>query len=87
MAFSLSLREGQGGSLVIEVFVFESTPVGDEQSVRIVLCPRHVLYLANGNDGAFEVTASALDKLRTEVLELLLMLVELDGVALDGADG
>jgi hypothetical protein len=56
--------------LVIQIFVFKCSPVGDEQSVRIVLCPRHVLNLAHGDDGAFEVTAAALDKLRAEVLEL-----------------
>ena len=72
---------------VVQIFVFEGSPVGDEQSVGIVLRPRYVLYLTHGDDGAFEVTASALDELCAEVLEFLLMLIELDGVALDGADG
>jgi hypothetical protein len=71
---------------VVQIFVFEGTPVGDEQSVRIVLCPWHVLNLAHGDDGAFEVTAASLDELRTEVLELSVVLVELYGIALNGAD-
>ena len=54
--------------------------------MRIVLCTGHVLYLTHSDDGAFEVTAATLDELRAEVLELLLMLVELDGVAFDGTN-
>ena len=52
----------------------------------IVLCARNVLYLSHGDDGAFEVTAAALDELRAEVLELSLVLVELDGVTFDGTN-
>ena len=72
--------------LIIQIFVLQCSPVGDEQSVGIVLCPWHILYLTHGDDGAFEVTAATLDELCAEVLELLVMLVELDGVAFDGAD-
>ena len=39
--------------LVVQIFVFEGSPVGDEQSVGIVLRPWHVLNLAHGDDGAF----------------------------------
>ena len=73
--------------LIIQIFVLECSPVGDEQSVGIVLCPWHILYFAHGDDGAFEVTAATLDELCAEVLELLVVLVELYGVAFDGADG
>ena len=54
--------------------------------MRVVLCPRHVLNLANSDDRAVEITAAALDELRAEVLELSLVLVELDGVTFDGTN-
>ena len=54
--------------------------------MRIVLRPWYILYLAHGDDGALEVTAATLDELRAEVLELLVVLVELDGVAFDGTN-
>ena len=50
------------------------------------MCTGHVLYLTHSDDGAFQITAAAFDELRAEVLELLLMLVELDGVAFDGTN-
>lgn len=54
--------------------------------MRIVLRPWYIFELANSYDGSAEVTATTLDELGTEVFELAGMLVQLDGVALDGTN-
>jgi hypothetical protein len=73
--------------LIIEIFIFKGTPVSDEQSVGVVLCPRDILYLTSGLDTAFQVTATALNELRSIVGKLPRALVEVDAVTDDSADG
>jgi len=74
------------GKSIVQVLVLYGSPVGDEQSVGVVACLRHVLYASGGNHGAFDVARASLDELRAVVGELALVLVELYGVAHDGAD-
>ena len=53
----------------------------------VILCPWHILQFTDSDDGSAEVSTATLDELRTEVLELFLVLIKLNGVALDGTDG
>ena len=71
---------------IVKVFVFKSTPVGYHQSVGIVLGTWHILHIAGGEHGAFEIARAPLDNLRPVVAELACMLVELDRVTDYGAD-
>ena len=71
---------------IIQVLVFQSSPVDNQQAVRIVLCPRYVLYFAHSDDGAFHIPRTALDQLSPIIGKLPLMLIELDGVTDDGTD-
>ena len=58
---------------IVKVFVFKSTPVGYHQSVGIVLGTWHILHIAGGEHGAFEVARAPLDNLRPVVAELCLL--------------
>lgn len=64
--------------LVAQVFVLKCTPVCDEQTVRVVLCPWYILNLSNGNDGTFKITAASLYELSAEIFELSLFLAKLN---------
>ena len=80
------LEYAHSPSSIIKILVFQSAPVADKQSMRIVLRPWHILNLSHGDDRAFHVTSPALNHLCPEILELSGMLIQLDGVANDGAD-
>lgn len=71
--------------LIVQVLVLDGPPVGDKQPVRVVPRPGHVLDVARGHYRAFQVARAPLDELRAVVGELPFVLVEIDGVAHDGA--
>ena len=66
---------------IVKVFVFKCAPVGYHQAVGIVLCPRHILDRARGEHGTPQVACTPFDDLRTIVVKLARVLVELYGVA------
>ena len=70
LSLKVCLRDFISQVLIIKVFVFKGTPVGYHQSVGIVLCTWHILHIAGGEHGAFEVARAPLDNLRSVVAEL-----------------
>ena len=72
--------------LIVQILVFNGSPAGNHQPVRIVLCPRHVLDKPGSDHRPLHVPGAPLDKLRTVIGELPFMLVKVDGVAHDGTD-
>lgn len=72
--------------LIVQILVFNGSPAGNHQPVRIVLCPRHVLDKPGSDHRPLHVSGAPLDKLRTVIGELPFMLVKVDGVAHDGTD-
>ena len=52
----------------------------------IVLCPWYGFNAPHCNDGAFDITGTTFDNLRTVIFELPFMLVQIDGVTDDGTD-
>ena len=55
--------------------------------MRVVLSPWHGLNTTYCNDGAFDITGATFNNLRTIVLELTFVFVQIDGVTDNGADG
>ena len=53
----------------------------------VIFRPRHVLNGTNGDDGTFHVTGTTLDELCSVILEDSLMLIKVDGITDDGANG
>ena len=72
--------------LIVKILILQRAPVRYQQTMRIVLCTRHILDATDSHDGAFNITRSSLDNLRTIVLELTLMLIQVNGVTDDGTD-
>lgn len=70
--------------LIIQIFVFDGSPAGNHQPVRVVLYPRHVLDKPGSDHRPLHVPGTPLDKLRTVIGELSFMLVKVDGVTHDG---
>lgn len=71
----------------LKVFVDKGTPIHDKESMRIVFRSRHSLQLACRNNLTHQNTGTTLNALTAEVLEGHLLLVQLNGIAVDTADG
>ena len=54
--------------------------------MRVVFCPRDILYSSNGDNGTLHVTGTTLDELCSVILEDSLMLIKVDGITDDGAN-
>ena len=83
----LPFREGLVRLLVVQIFVFQRPPVGNQQAMRVILCPWHILQFTDSDDGSAEVSTATLDELGTIVLKLSGMLIQLDGVTFDRTYG